>query len=366
MKQLFSLQKTSLALLVLTIVLAILGSIFVLEASATESFETFGNQYVLLKQHLLGLGLGVISLSLGMFLPHKFWIKASPFMFISSLILLVLVFIPGIGLELNGSKRWISVFGFVVQPVETLKLSLSAFYARWLTHHQRFGPFLFITAVCTGLIILQPDLGSTLLIATLATSMYFLAGGKIKNILITLAVGIPLVIGLIFSSSYRRNRLTTFLNPESDPLGSSFQIRQITLALGRGGLVGQGLGNSSQKFAYIPEASSDSIFAIVGEELGFLGSTLIILMFVGFITLGFKIVNAVKDPDIKLLGQACLVWIGLQIMLNLGAVVALIPLTGMPLPFFSYGRSSQVMVFLATGYIIGLGRKTKTKKLSIT
>ncbi|MFH1967450.1 MAG: putative peptidoglycan glycosyltransferase FtsW [Patescibacteria group bacterium] len=361
MKHVFNslrLSKLSLALLVITLLLTCLGSIFVLEASAAESLSTFGNQYVLLKQHLIGLSLGFFGLGLGIFLPHKFWINFSPIFFILSLVLLILVFIPGVGMELNGAHRWINILGLTIQPVEFLKFSLCAFYARWLSYHQRFGPFLFLTGAIGLLILLQPDLGSTLLIISLATSLYFLAGGRLKNILITLAVVLPIAIALIFTSSYRLNRLKTFLDPSSDPLGSSFQIRQITLALGRGGLVGQGLGNSSQKFAYIPEASSDSIFAIVGEELGFVGTSVIIMMFVGFLSLGFKIVGRVKDKDIQLLGLGCLVWISLQTLFNLGAVAALIPLTGMPLPFFSYGRSSQVMIFLATGYIIGLGKQT--------
>jgi len=355
------LPKLSLALFILTLILTVLGSIFVLEASAAESLNTFGNQYVLLKQHLIGLGIGMVGLGVGIFLPHKFWIKVSPFLFILSIVLLLLVFVPGIGLRLNGARRWISILGLTIQPVEFLKFSLSAFYARWLSYHQRFGPFLFVTGAAALLILLQPDLGSTLLVVSLATCLYFLAGGHLKNILITLVVGIPLVLALIFTSSYRLNRLKTFLDPQSDPLGSSFQIRQITLALGRGGLVGQGLGNSSQKFAYIPEASSDSIFAIVAEELGFVGSSLIIILFVSFLSLGFKIVNEVKEKDLRLLGLGCLVWISLQTLFNLGAVAALIPLTGMPLPFFSYGRSSQVMVFLATGYIIGLAKQADSK-----
>jgi len=361
MKRWFAFNKSSLILLIVSLILTGLGLIFVFEASASESFELFGNQYVLVQQHLLGLAIGIPLMLMAMFIPSRWWIKISPILFITSLVMLVMVLIPAFSLELNGAKRWISLGGVRLQPVEFLKFSLIAFFARWLAHHQRFGPFVFLSLIPASLIILQPDLGSLLLVLIIATIQYFLAGGRIKKLMLLSLIGLPLVLFVVFSSPYRRERVKTFINPESDPLGSSFQIRQITLALGRGGWFGQGIGNSNQKYAYIPEASSDSIFAIVAEEVGFLGSSLILILFITFLSLGWRLANQHSDPASRLLGIGCITWISTQTLLNLAAVAALVPLTGMPLPFFSYGRSSQIMIFLATGYLIGLGKKHEEK-----
>ena len=189
--------------------------------------------------------------------------------------------------------------------------------------------------------------------------MFFVAGGSMKYFAGIGIVGIPLVVIAIVMSPYRMQRLTTFLNPESDPLGAGFHMRQVTLALGRGGLWGQGIGNSNQKYSYIPEASTDSIFAIIAEEVGFVGAvaiigTLFLVLHTGYSLLKTTPLSAAE----QLLGYGILFWIGFQIILNLSTVVALVPLTGTPLPFFSYGRSSQVMLLFASGILIRLGRKS--------
>lgn len=345
-------------LLLLVLLLSAIGTLFVFEASTAESYATFGTQYHFLEQHLIGLGLGLVAMVAGFALPSKFWIQMGPALFIGGLVLVLLTLVPGIGLDLNGARRWISIGGLRFQSVEFLKFGLIAYYAAWMQKHQKIGPFLFLTAIPAVLVMLQPDLGSLLLLAAIAVSMFFLAGGNIKHFLLLGVVGIPLVLVAIVTSPYRMRRLTTFLNPESDPLGASFHIRQITLALGRGGLWGQGIGNSNQKYSYIPEASTDSIFAIIAEEVGFIGAMGIIVLLFFFLYTAYKTVkNSEASSAEKLLGMGIVFWIGLQVLLNLSAVVALIPLTGMPLPFFSYGRSSQVMLLFASGILIRLGRK---------
>jgi len=340
-------------------ILSILGLLFVFEASVAESFSTFGNQYHYLIQHSIGLAFGLIAFLIGFFVPSKIWIKTSLAWYIFGIFLLLLVFIPGIGVSLNGASRWIDIGGLRFQSIEFFKFALVVFYSNWLSKHQRFAPFLFLTGLPAILIILQPDLGSLLLLLAIACSMFFIAGGSIKKLLSLAALGIPLVILAIVTSPYRMQRLTTFLNPQSDPLGASFHIRQITLALGRGGYLGQGIGQSQQKYSYIPEASSDSIFAIIAEEIGFLGSLSIIILYCLFFFHAHKIIMLSEKPkSIKLLGFGIIVWIGLQVILNLSAVVGLVPLTGMPLPFISYGRSSLVMILFATGILIRIGKKT--------
>ncbi len=341
------------------LILTILGLLFVFEASVAESYATFGNQYHYLIQHSLGLGFATFAFLIGLIVPSKFWIKLGPILYIGGIILLLLVFIPGIGQSLNGANRWFEIAGLRFQPVEFFKFSLIAYFSNWLSKHQRFGPFLFLTGIPAILIILQPDLGSLLLLLTIACGLFFVAGGSIKKLSLLGVLGIPLVIVAILTSPYRLKRLTTFLNPESDPLGASFHIKQITLALGRGSWLGKGIGESQQKYSYIPEASSDSIFAIIAEEIGFLGSLVIIFIYGLFFYHSYKsITTGTKDTGVQLLGFGIIIWIGLQVILNLSAVVALIPLTGMPLPFISYGRSSLVMILFATGILIRIG-KTK-------
>ncbi len=356
-------SKHYLWLLLTTLILVVIGFIFVFESSTAESFVLFGNQYHFVIQHSIGLILGLGAMVVGFLVPSKLWLKTGFVWYSIGIIILILVFIPHIGLSLNGARRWIEVGGVRFQSIEYFKFALVVFFASWLEKHQRFAPFLFLTGLPALLIILQPDLGSLLLLLAIAGSMFFIAGGNIKKILLILALGIPIVILAIVSSPYRLKRLTTFINPESDPLGASFHIRQITLALGRGRFIGQGIGNSKQKFSYIPEASTDSIFAIIAEEVGFVGSSLIILLFAFYLYNSYMIVSTTDDTKgVKLLGYGLIIWISLQIILNLSAIVALVPLTGMPLPFFSYGRSSLVMVLFATGILVRIGRQNTVKK----
>jgi cell division protein FtsW len=242
--------------------------------------------------------------------------------------------------------------------VELLKFSLIIFSANWLPKHQKLATFLVSMAIPSLLLILQPDLGSLLLILAIGFSLYFFAGGKMKNIAFLGLGAIPIITLIIAFSPYRLERVTTFFNPESDPLGSSFHIRQIVVALGRGGWFGQGFGNSRQKYAYIPEASTDSIFAIVGEESGFIGCLFIIALYLLLIISSYKIATNPKlSPSKQLFGLGINTWITIQTVLNLAAVVSLVPLTGVPLPFFSYGRSSQIMILLAAGCLVRLGKK---------
>lgn len=345
-------------LLFITVVVSLIGLLFVFESSVAESFSTFGNPYHYVKSQTMWLGVGFLTLIISSFIPISFWKKLSPLLFIFTLISLIMVFIPGFGLKLNGARRWFSFFGlFTVQPVEIAKFSIVTFFATWMTKHQKLIPLLFLTSLPVTLLLLQPDLSSTLIVLAISLGMYFIAGGQMKYILLISGIGLILVLTAIFSSEYRMKRVSTFFNPELDPLGSSFHIRQITLALGRGGILGQGIGESKQKYNYIPEASSDSILAIVAEEVGFVGSFLIISLFTSYFFIAYKIaIKFASNSFEHILAMGILIWISTQTLLNIAAVVALVPLTGMPLPFFSYGGSSLVMVMLATGVLTKLSK----------
>lgn len=343
------------ALLFVVLVLSLIGLFFVFEASVADAFTIFNDQYHFLKKQSLHLLIGLVAMLISYHMPSTVWRKFSPVAYVGGIIALVLAFIPGLGQEINGAYRWVFIGPFNFQPIEIMKFAVTIFYAAWMCRHQRLGPFLFLTAVPAGLVMLQPDLGSTLILLSIAAGLYFAAGGKIKPFLGVGALGILLLSLLIMVSPYRRQRLTTFLNPESDPLGASFHVRQITLALGNGGILGQGIGNSRQKFSYIPEANTDSIFAIVAEEIGFVGSCIILFLFSLFIFISYRLIQKHEGASYeKLVAIGALIWISTQTILNISAVVALVPLTGVPLPFFSYGGSSLVMVLFATGLILHL------------
>lgn len=348
-----------LGLLIVTCILAFLGLLFVFESSVAQSYQLFDTPYHFVMQHAYGLLAGLSFFFLATLIPSKLWLQLAPVLYIVGLILLILVFVPPIGLRLNGAHRWIGIAGITFQSVEFFKFACISYLALWLSKKKELIPFFIILVIPAILLILQPDLGSLLLLLGIAITMFYLAGGSMRSLSILAITIIPAATLAVFTSPYRMKRLTTFLNPESDPLGASFHIKQITLALGRGGLFGQGIGNSRQKFAYIPEVSTDSIFAIVAEEIGFLGSLVIFGLFLAFFYFAITIVTNHKLAiEQRLLGLGIIAWISYQTLLNLGAVVALIPLTGIPLPFFSYGRSAQLMILFSTGILYRLGKES--------
>lgn len=345
---------------VFTILLSLIGLFFVFESSVAESFQTFGEPYHFVRLQAYRLVIGLVALFITWFLvPLKLLQKLSWPIFFASLALLLAVLTP-LGIEIQGARRWLGLGPILFQPIELVKFTSIVFFASWLTKHQRLLPFLFFTGILAMLLLFQPDLGSLLIVLSIAFGLFFVAGGKLQQIIPVSLLALALLVVAVFSSPYRLRRLRTFLNPSSDPLGASFHIHQITLALGNGGWFGQGIAKSKQKYSYIPEASSDSIFAIVAEELGFLGSLVILTIFFLYFRSGIQIVaSKKKNHFLFLLGAGCLIWLMSQTLLNLAAVVALVPLTGLPLPFFSYGGTSLIMTLFVSGVILNIA-KTKS------
>lgn len=345
-------------ILLITILLCIFGTLFVFEASTTESLDTFGNKYTLTVQQMKWMGVGLLALAVSSYLPITFWQKSAPFIYVVGILGLISIFIPGLGVRVNGALRWVNIGGFRFQPVEMMKFGMVFYFAHWLSKHQRLGPFATLTLLPVTLVMLQPDLGSTLILLSIAIGMYFTAKAPLKPLLIAGACGIVGVSVLIFSSTYRMERLQTLLNPELDPQGQGYHVRQITLALGNGGLFGTGLGQSKQKYRYIPELSTDSIFSIVAEETGFVGSTIVITLFLLLVLSCFKLSSSLEEHSFEHLCTAGItIWLTSQIVLNLGAVVALVPLTGIPLPLISRGGTSLVTILTAIGIFFSLSRK---------
>lgn len=354
----FDLSRWQKIFLIQLVILCSLGLFFVFEASTAESFQMVGNAYHFLSQQSKWMAIGLISFAIGWWVPTEIWKKTALIWYGVALVALVAVFIPGIGLELNGANRWLSIGGFVAQPAEFLKFAILIFFASWLSKHQRLGAFLLFLGAPALLVLLQPDLGSLLIVLWLAFGLFFLAEGNLMKLAPIAALGVVALIIAIVLSPYRLARVTTYLNPEADPLGKGFHVRQVTLGLGNGGWFGQGVGNSTQKYLYIPEASSDSIFAIVAEELGFVGSVIILGIFASFVYAIFKLGEQLPLQSFeRLVAQGIGVWVSGQVLLNLAAVVALVPLTGIPLPFFSYGGSSLLMLFFIMGILFQLSQK---------
>lgn len=359
-------QKTSKSLfdwffLGCLIFLVFFGILMVYEASSVSALIDFGDKYYFLKEQFKWaiLGFGVL-FSAALFNYHRYYQLAVPLLLVT-LVMLILVFVPGLGVKALGAHRWINFRLFILQPSELTKLSAIIYLSAWFSYkeHGRFLAFLLLIGTLVGLVLLEPDLGTAFIVISVCLSVYFISGAPLKHFLALLPISLAGIVGLALSAPYRFARLTTFLDPSNDPLGASYHIRQILIALGSGGLLGVGLGKSRQKFAYLPEATTDSIFAIISEELGFIGGAILILVFFLLIYRGFKISQKAPDVFGRLLGSGITCWIAIQTLVNLSSMVSLVPLTGVPLPFISYGGSSLVVMMAACGILLNIERESR-------
>ena len=343
------------------------GVLMVYNASVPEALRDFQDKYFYVKYQLFWAFLGLIFLMIALVLPLNFWKKISCPLFILNIFLLILVLIPGIGMEIKGARRWLDLGFSTLQPSEFIKFTFCLYLATWLEKPRRIIHFLCLLGLVILLVMLEPDLGTTVVIATTAFLIYFLSGAPIFKILPLGLLGILAGLIIIFSSSYRKERVMTFLNPSQDPLGSSYHVRQVLLALGSGGLTGVGLGQSRQKYEYLPEATTDSIFAIIAEEIGFLGASILIIFMLFTVLKSLNISYHSTNSFSILLAGGISFWWAIQIIVNLGAMVAIFPLTGIPLPFISYGGSSLISVLTGAGLLLNISKyrvKDERKKTS--
>lgn len=344
------------------LILTFLGLVAVADASAPQALAQFSDKFYFFKQQVLWATIGLILMFLVSLINYKFWEKiATPFFFVS-ITLLIVVLIPGLSYEALGARRWISLPFVNFQPAELIKLSLALYFAKLASSNKNSISYFLPLAVILGLIMLQPDLGSTLSVSVIALSQIFVSGVSLIHFALAGGVGVIATAILILLSPYRRDRLTTFLQGVEDPLGKGYHVRQILLALGSGGIFGVGIGASRQKYLFLPEASTDSIFAIIAEELGLFGAVAIIGLFAYFLFRGFKIAAHAPDKFSQVLAVGVTAWIGGQAFLNIASMVALVPLTGIPLPFFSYGGSSLVMILVACGILLNISTHSAHQK----
>ncbi len=345
-----------------TLFLLGIGIVMVYSASAVFAMHKFGDAYYFTKRQFIFAILGIASMYVMMNIDYWTWKKWAKTGFLTSIALLVLVLL--IGKAVNGAKSWLGFGSFGIQPGEFAKFGVAAFLAMWLSDNQKkiiffrkgLVPALAIPSICFALIMLQPDLGTGAVLMGMAVLMIFAAGARISHFAGLGLVGIAGFAGLIISAPYRMDRIKAFLDPWAYPLNEGYQIIQSLLAIGPGGLLGLGLGQSRQKFSYLPEPYNDFIFSIVAEELGFIGGTLVLLLFLLLLWRGMRV--AITAPDIfgSLLALGIIGTIAIQVLINVGVVTGMFPVTGITLPFLSYGGSSLTLMLTGVGILLNISR----------
>lgn len=352
-------KKYSKLLIIAVTLLMILSLFMIYSASFVWAEYKFDNKFHYVLTQGMFVLIGLLVLFIISKIDYNIYFKKANLILFTCLILLVLVLIPGLGVVRNGSRSWFGIASFGIQPSEFTKLALIIYTSRYLTNHKKLLPIMFITLIIFGIIMLQPDFGTGTIIVMTIFGILFINGMKISLIIKLGIIGILGVIGLVLVAPYRLSRILSFLDPWSDPLGSGFQIIQSLYAIGPGGLFGLGFGNSIQKHFYLPEPQTDFIFSIISEEFGFLGILIVASLFIILIYSGIKISLNIKDKFGKNLAFGITFGIAFQCLLNLMVVVGLIPVTGVTLPFLSYGGSSLLITMTSIGVLLNISRYTR-------
>lgn len=350
-------------LLFLVFGLCIFGLLMIYSSSAVLSFEQYGVNNYYFKKQLISLVIGLIFMIIASFIDYRFWKKyAVLFLFITILLLIGVFIFSG---STGGAQRWIQIGSISIQPSEIAKLTFIIYLAAWLEKKQEqvkdfkygFLPFLVILGIIGFLIIKQPDMGTMSVIVATGIVMFFVSGASLLHLGIGVGFLIGLFLLLVKSAPYRLQRFLVFLNPSGEKLGAGYHINQALLAIGSGGIWGLGFGQSKQKYLYLPEPHTDSIFAIITEELGFLRVFLVVLVFLLIVLRGYKIAKNAPDCFSTLLAAGITTWIVIQFFVNIGAMIGILPLTGIPLPFVSYGGSSLIVLLIGVGILLNISRQ---------
>jgi cell division protein FtsW len=346
--------------------LVVVGLVMVLSASSVQALRDFGSSWVVFERQAMWVLIGSVALALAVRTDYRRWQRpAVPFMLVA-LGLLLIVLVPGLGVSVRGSSRWIGSGQFRIQPSEFAKLALLLFTADILARRGAKGgvrtalrPVLVVFGVAAVLVMAQPDMGTTLVLGCIVVALLFVGGIELRTLgkLMGLATGGALLLGLV--EGYRRARLFSFLHPMKDAGNTGYQIVQSLVGLGSGHWTGLGLGASRAKWGFLPNAYTDFIFAIIGEELGLIGTLLVIGLFIAFAILGVR--TALKAPDRfgALVAAGITAWVVGQALINIGAVIGVLPVTGVPLPFISFGGSSLVITMGAAGILLNIARQTR-------
>lgn len=360
-KRLLIRNKFFIPLITIPLILSLIGLIFIFEASAVNSARQFKDSLHYLKLQMVWIFLGLIIMTIFSFIDyHKLYF----FSFVSlifTIILLMVVLIPGVGFKAGGARRWIDFGFFNLQPTELAKFSIIIYLSSWFTNKEkkRFLPFITLIGFLVFLIILQPNMGTAIIVFLLSLTIYYFSGANLMDFVVILGGALVSFYFLIKTSPYRFNRLLAFFNPAIDPLGISYHINQIFISLSSGGLFGRGFGASRQKYLFLPEAHTDSIFAIIGEEYGFIGSLVLISVYFVLIYKIYHLIRLAPDRLSKLITIGIFAFFNLQFIINLTGIVGLLPITGVPLPFLSYGGSNLLISYALIGIMMNIERKIK-------
>ncbi|MGE0010301.1 MAG: putative lipid II flippase FtsW [Candidatus Babeliales bacterium] len=346
--------------------LVIIGLLFIYSASSVAALELHGSPHYFLKKQLIGLVVGLIAFWLARTIPLSFIKSISPLLFISALALTALTLVPALGSRIHGSARWLQLGSFSFQPSELLKVAFVLYLARFLdTHHykaptlKRYLTFLIIVGMASAVLLKQPDFGMTVTLSATAFLMLFIVHANLWHLFITLLAALPVVAALIYFKPYRWQRILTFLNPWEDPQGAGFQIIQSLIAIGSGSWLGIGVAQSKQKFFYLPMQHTDFIFSIIAEETGFVGATILILLYAMLLYFGMRIAWQLNDMFATLLTLGFVMLISLQAVINIAVACGLVPTKGIGLPFVSYGNSALVGSLIMVGLICNAVKNRK-------
>ncbi|EXX91692.1 stage V sporulation protein E [Paenibacillus darwinianus] len=350
----------------IALILAI-GLVMVYSASAVLAFHEFGDSFYYLKRQLLFAALGIGAMTFTANTGYWVWRKTAMAGLLICFGLLLIVLIPGIGVVRGGARSWLGISSFGIQPSEFMKLAMVIFLARYLSDKQQaimsftkgLLPPLAIMGTAFGLIMLQPDLGTGAVMVGASLLVLYTSGARLAHLGSLAMVGAAGLVGLILAAPYRLQRITAFLDPWQDPLGAGYQAIQSLYAIGPGGLIGLGLGMSRQKYNYLPEPQTDFIFSIVSEELGFIGGAAVILLFLVLVWRGLRTAILAPDSFGSLLAVGIIGIVAVQVFINIGVVIGMLPVTGITLPLVSYGGSSLTLLLTALGILLNISRYSR-------
>src|SRR3990167_3565582 len=359
--------KESQVLVLITYVLVAIGIVMIYSASAVYSDQIYKHSSYFLIRQIIFVAIGSFVFFLSSSLDPDFLRKQSLVIIGISIVMLVAIFMPFLGHTAGGARRWIQLPFFTFQPAEFTKLSMCVYLADYLSRKSKaistgslvvFIPPIAILFVLLGLMIVQPDLGSCIFLLLLCGTLFFLSGIRFRYIMIAGVLVAIVLVFLILEAPYRMRRITAYLDPWKDPQGSGFQIIQSFIAFGLGGIRGAGLGESTQKLFYLPQAHTDFIFSIIGEELGLIGTVVIVILYFSYFVVGIRIAQRSRSPFHRLLAYALTLLITLQAIINLLVVLGLIPTKGLPLPFISYGGTALIFHMMAVGVLVAIDRSS--------
>lgn len=365
MEKLLRKSKPDYLLLIAVVFLALLGALFIYSASRYSAESTYGDSLFFVKKQLVGIVLGIVAMVITCNIDYRKLKKINIPIVIISIVLLVLVFMPGIGVENYGARRWLGFGGITIQPSEIAKFAFILFSASYVSKNPHITnkfigilPIIMYGIILCGLIIIEPNMSITVCVALLMLTTLFAAGMKVKHFFFMLAPAIILAIALIFAEPYRLNRLEAFINPWSSPKGEGYQLLQSLYALGSGGWFGVGLFNSRQKFAFLPFAESDFILSVIGEEVGFVGLIFFFLLLFFIVYRGFKIARGAKNVFGFMLAVGISMIFGIQVLINALVVSGSIPPTGLPLPLVSSGNTSIIIFMAEFGVLFNVSKSS--------